>query len=57
MYSTYINKVESGERRIDVLELERLLEVYGTSLAKFMDEVHARSAPSAKNGARKKKKN
>lgn len=31
-YSTYITKIEAGERRIDVVELAEICELYGVKL-------------------------
>lgn len=31
-YSTFITKIEAGERRLDVVELAALCEIYKTSL-------------------------
>jgi transcriptional regulator with XRE-family HTH domain len=42
-YRTYISKIESGERRIDVIELIELLHLYGLSLAQFARRVERRS--------------
>jgi transcriptional regulator with XRE-family HTH domain len=35
-HAPYISKIESGERRVDVLELEELCQCYGVSLCKFL---------------------
>ena len=34
---SYVSKVESGERRIDPVELARLADIYGRSVAYFLD--------------------
>lgn len=38
-YATFVSKVESGERRVDVVELARLCRVYGVDLAAFLRSV------------------
>jgi len=35
-YSSYISKIESGDRRIDVIELNELAEVYNKKLSYFL---------------------
>ena len=35
---SYISKCEAGERRIDVVELERFAKVYGKPLAFFLED-------------------
>lgn len=35
-YSTFITKVEAGERRIDVVELAAICEVYGVKFHAFL---------------------
>ena len=35
-YVTYISKCESGERRLDVLELEKLADIYGKKIGWFI---------------------
>lgn len=35
-YSTFITKVEAGERRIDVIELAELCHLYGIKLQSFL---------------------
>lgn len=39
IYDSYVSKVESGERRIDVVELATLCRVYGIPLVDFLQEV------------------
>ncbi len=34
---SYVSKVESGERRIDPVELARFAEIYGRDVAFFLD--------------------
>src|SRR5262245_33255634 len=46
---SFVSKVESGERRLDVVELERLAEVYGRSLAFFLDQGSG-ATPSGTDG-------
>jgi hypothetical protein len=36
-----VSKCESGERRIDVLELDRFAQLYGRPLGYFVDEGEA----------------
>lgn len=35
---SFISKMESGERRLDVVELQMVAVIYGTSLSHFEDE-------------------
>lgn len=35
-YASFISKVESGERRIDVVELAALCRIYGVGLVTFL---------------------
>jgi transcriptional regulator with XRE-family HTH domain len=35
-YASFVSKVESGERRIDVIELRQLCGVYGLDLVGFL---------------------
>ena len=36
-HASFISKIESGERRIDVVELAQFCRVYGISLADFLN--------------------
>ena len=36
VYATFVSKVESGERRVDVVELSRICQVYGVELVAFL---------------------
>jgi transcriptional regulator with XRE-family HTH domain len=38
-YASFISKCESGERRIDVVELAALCRLYGIDLLAFLQEV------------------
>jgi transcriptional regulator with XRE-family HTH domain len=33
---SFISKIESGERRIDIVELKELCDVYGVSISEFI---------------------
>ena len=33
---SYVSKIESGERRVDAVELERLAKIYGKSVNYFL---------------------
>ena len=35
-YASFVSKCESGERRIDVVELAEFCKVYGISLSEFL---------------------
>ncbi|MGA2796866.1 MAG: helix-turn-helix transcriptional regulator [Thermoguttaceae bacterium] len=37
-HASFISKIESGERRIDVVELAELCRLYGLSLADFLKQ-------------------
>lgn len=36
---SFVSKIESGERRLDVIELEQVCEACGTSLAVFVSRM------------------
>ena len=38
-YATFVSKAESGERRLDVVELAELCDVYGCDLFQLLREV------------------
>lgn len=38
-YKSYVQKIETGERRLDVVELERLCDIYGVGVAAFLRSV------------------
>ena len=38
-YTTYITKCESGERKLDVVELAELCHLYGLTLGEFLKNV------------------
>ena len=38
VYASYVSKCESGERRVDVIELADYCRVYGVGLAAFLVE-------------------
>jgi len=38
-HASFISKIESGERRIDVVELADLCKVYGVPLAMFLNRI------------------
>ncbi len=35
-HASFVSKVESGERRLDVIELEEFCRIYGVSLTDFL---------------------
>lgn len=35
-HASFVSKIESGERRIDVIELEEFCRIYGLSLTEFL---------------------
>ena len=37
-HASFISKIESGERRIDVVELAEFCKIYGVSLSEFVSE-------------------
>ena len=36
LYASFVSKVESGERRVDVIELKQFCRVYGVELVAFL---------------------
>jgi transcriptional regulator with XRE-family HTH domain len=38
-YASYVSKCESGERRVDIVELAEFCRVYGLKLADFLKQV------------------
>lgn len=38
-YASYVSKCESGERRIDAVELADFCRIYGVPLAEFLESV------------------
>lgn len=38
-HASFVSKCESGERRIDVLELSQFCRLYGVKVAKFLESV------------------
>jgi transcriptional regulator with XRE-family HTH domain len=38
-YKTYVSKVESAERKIDVVELAEFCHLYGTTLSAFLKTI------------------
>jgi transcriptional regulator with XRE-family HTH domain len=39
LYASFVSKVESGERRIDVVELSQFCKVYGVGLVEFLRSI------------------
>lgn len=39
VYRNYVSKVESGERKLDVLELAEFCHLYGVTLSEFLKTV------------------
>jgi len=35
-HASFVSKIESGERRIDVIELDEFCRIYGVSLTEFL---------------------
>lgn len=38
-HASFVSKIESGERRIDVIELARFCKLYDVSLSDFLTEI------------------
>lgn len=38
-HASFVSKCESGERRIDVVELAQFCRIYGVSLSEFLDSI------------------
>jgi hypothetical protein len=36
-HASFVSKCESGERRVDVVELAAFCQIYGVSLAEFLE--------------------
>jgi len=36
-HASFVSKIESGERRVDVVELAEFCRLYGVSLAEFLE--------------------
>lgn len=39
-HAPFVSKIETGERRIDIVELATLCELYGIKLTTFLKKVH-----------------
>lgn len=39
VYNSYVSKCESGERKIDVIELARFCHLYGITLSAFLKTI------------------
>lgn len=39
VYNSYVSKVETGERKIDVIELAEFCHVYGLTLSQFLRQI------------------
>ena len=48
---SFVSKYETGERRLDVIELREVCQSLGTSLAAFAKKLEARLPESKKGGA------
>jgi transcriptional regulator with XRE-family HTH domain len=38
-HASFISKIESGERRVDVVELAELCQIYGVKLSAFIKQI------------------
>jgi transcriptional regulator with XRE-family HTH domain len=52
---SFVSKCESGERRIDVLELDRFAQLYGRPLGYFVGEGEAEASRVAEKRPRRKR--
>lgn len=52
---TYISEIENRRRGLDLLQVRRMLEIYGVSFPKFAVEFEKRAAIAARNRKRKPK--
>lgn len=43
---SYVSKCESGERRVDVIELEDFAKLYGVSIGSFVSRLTGRRQPT-----------
>lgn len=51
MPQSYVSKYETGERRLDVIELREVCQSLGTTLAAFAKKLEARLPEAKKGGA------
>lgn len=51
MPQSFVSKYETGERRLDVIELREVCKSLGTTLAAFAKKLEARLPESKKGGA------
>lgn len=51
MPQSFVSKYETGERRLDVIELREVCQALGTTLAAFAKKLEARLPESKKGGA------
>jgi transcriptional regulator with XRE-family HTH domain len=51
MPQSFVSKYETGERRLDVIELREVCQSLGTALTAFAKDLEARLAESKKGGA------
>ena len=51
MPQRYVSKYETGERRLDVIELREVCQSLGTTLAAFAKKLEARLPEAKKGGA------
>lgn len=51
MPQSFVSKYETGERRLDVIELREVCQSLGTTLPTFARKLEARLAESKKGGA------
>lgn len=51
MPQSFVSKYETGERRLDVMELREVCQSLGTTLAAFAKRLEARLPESKKGGA------
>jgi transcriptional regulator with XRE-family HTH domain len=46
---SFVSKIERGDRRLDIIQLRTICEVFGLSLAEFVEQLEAELIGSTRN--------